>query len=280
VENGTDSSFAGASVTVYAHGGQVTAGSQAGGTGGTGSTNTIHFPGGGGGGGDTNNDGYGGGGGAAGSPAGTGAVGSPATTSSNGSGGFGQGGGGSGGDGGAQGYGGGWWGRGGGTTAEAGADPGGGGGGAGGSGTNGGAGGDGYITLTYVVAPGPSAYPVAGSANYWYGYEGAATTFTSTGLQIEADGVSDYKITVQAASATSTGFNRVGQLAILADGTQLDAINLAPTSSSEPDPCGWTYYTSGAQGTTLPAGVHTITLQGSHAQMTGPSWIRVDQVLA
>jgi len=277
-QDGSNTTFQGSSVLLEAHGGQINPGSQTGGLGGTGSVNTLHFDGGNGGTGDTGDDGYGGGGGAAGSPLGPGADGVNASTTAIGAGGTGQGGAGSGGDGGGPGSS--WLGTGG-QAAQTGQSPGGGGGGAGGPGSSAADGGNGQIVLSYILAPGPSPYPIAGSADYWYGYEPSTGTFGGISVEIEADGVSDYRIVVQAADVANAGYGRRGQLVIACDGTQLDATWTLPWQElgTRRFNAGWTYYTSGAQGTTLPAGAHTITFEGSYLDMVGPAWIRVDQVL-
>lgn len=273
---GGDSTFAGDTTTVHAHGGQIVPGTQAGGVGGSGSTNTLHNNGGAGGAGDSDNNGYGGGAGAAGSPSGAGAAGTAAGPSTSGVGGVGTGGGGSGGNGGTNSF------RSG--AAGAGQQPGGGGGGAGGEDTNGASGAAGYIILSYVVAPGPTAYPIAGGSDSWYAYDPSSSSFGTLAVGIVADGKSDYRIAVKAADTASSGFGRHasgGQLQILADGTQLDAINALPANGSPASNynTGWTYYTSGAQGTTLPAGPHTISFTSNFVHLIGPAFIRVDQVL-
>lgn len=277
--DGGDTTFQGSSVLVHAHGGQIVSGSQAGGLPGSGSTNTLHYPGGTGGNGDSGNDGYGGGGAAAGSPLGPGANGADATTTADGAGGVGEGGAGSGGQGG-YGYG---------SydnfnpSAQAGQAPGGAGGGAGAPITSAANGGNGQVFLSYILAPGASPYPIAGSADYWYGYEPSTSAIGGISIVIEADGVSDYRIVVQAAGIASAGyfFELRGQLVIAANGTQLDAIAALPLTeiSTRRFNAGWTYYTSGAQGTTLAKGTHTITFEGSYVDISGPAWIRVDQVL-
>jgi hypothetical protein len=133
--NGNNTTFAGDTVTVTAHGGQSVLGA-----GGTGSTNTTHFNGGNG--GLSTGPGFtnGGGGGASAGPASAGNNGAPATVSAAGAGGAAVSGGGNGGNGGASGNG------------SNGGTPGGGGGGAGGSLNAGGSGVTGLIRLTYAAS--------------------------------------------------------------------------------------------------------------------------------
>jgi hypothetical protein len=43
---------------------------------------------------------------------------------------------------------------------------------------------------------------------------------------------------------------------------------------------GWTYYTSGAQGTTMSQGNHTVEFTSNFGTLEGPAYVRVAQVLA
>ena len=98
-----------------------------------------------------------------------------------------------------------------------------------------------------------------------------------------ADGVSDYEISVWAANTGPKVSATHGSLQILADGSQLDAIS-AQSSTGVTKAAywntGWTFYTSGAQGTTLSAGDHTIEFTSNFGTLEGPAYVRVTQVLA
>lgn len=141
--NGGNTTMAGDSVTVTAHGGAGTNSVSAGGAGGTGSANTTHFNGGTGGDNPTGHN-YGGGGGAAGGSNGAGINGSNSTSSAPGNGGTGLGGGGGGGRGGS-----------GSSNGQTGASPGGAGGGGGGTGSSA-AGANGMVKLSYTTGVAPT----------------------------------------------------------------------------------------------------------------------------
>ncbi|HEY4993054.1 MAG TPA: hypothetical protein VII33_13335, partial [Nakamurella sp.] len=268
--------MAGAVATVSAGGGQILAGVATGGVGGATSGNTISFAGGSGG------DGIhlmGGGGGAAAGTIGAGANGTTALLTSPGPGGAAAGGGGKGGTGGNGAQGG---------TGQPGGAPGGGGGGGtgGGAGTASGAGSAGRIILSYVIAPGPQPVSRTGKTTR-YAYASSTGTLTSgTGqqtilsLSMTADGTSNYEIACFTGNLVAGG-GKSGNasLAILIDGSQADAISLnVPTSGGDIN-CGWTYFTSGAQGTRMSAGNHTVTFalipSGGSMSVTGPAYLRV-----
>ena len=265
---GGNSSFTGDTVTVLAYGGQAPSGTDTGAAGGTGSANTQHFPGGGGGTGSvgTGTLGEGGGGGGSGSATAPGTDGGDATTTVPGAGGASGPYGGAGGTGGSKGNGG------------NGAAPGGGGGGSSGSslGYMGGTGGTGSILLGYTVAPGAIPYTL-GSGQSWYEYAPGGGTVS---LSMTADGASDYAITAWAADTGTTG--TTGTLEILADGRVIDTVHAVSSGSGSPSAhsnAGWVYYTSGAQGTTLAKGSHTIEFTSAMG-LTGPAYLRVTQQLA
>jgi hypothetical protein len=271
--NGTETSFTAESVTLLANPGQATSGVATGGAGGTGSSNSQHFDGGAGGAGMASGEeqGYGGGGGASGSADGTGADGQDATTTAVG-------------DGGPAGPYGGAGGAGGEGNGINGASPGGGGGGDGGAslGYSGGTGGNGSLTLSYTIAPGAIPYPLAGGES-WYTYTDATGTVASVSLTIQADGVSDYEFTCFASGTGAEAGGKVaGTLQILASGSQLDAIDVLASSGTPASHynTGWSYITSGAQGTTLAQGTYTIEFAPSGVTMLGPASLRVAQVLA
>jgi hypothetical protein len=213
--------------------------------------------------------GYGGGGGASGTSTGTGNDGADATTTAAGAGG-------------AAGPYGGAGGSGSDGNGDNGASPGGGGGGDGGEGDgySGGTGGTGSLVLTYTVAPGAIPYPLAGGAS-WYEYDSSTGSVSSVEVTITADGVSDYEITCQAAgTGAASGSTISGTLRILADGTQVDAID-ALASTGTPAAhynAGWSYVTSGAQGTTLSKGTHVIEFTSAGVAMNGPASLRVAQL--
>ena len=270
--SGTATSFTAESASLLANGGQATSGAATGGAGGTGGTGAMLFDGGTGGTGVASGSepGYGGGGGASGSSTGTGADGADATATAAGAGGP------------AGPYGGA---GGAGTSGDGvnGTSPGGGGGGDGNASSySGGTGGSGSLTLSYIIAPGAIPYPLAGGES-WYEYDSATGTVASVSVTITADGVSDYEITCQASgTGAEAGGQVAGTLRILRDGTQIDAID-ALASSGTPAAhylTGWSYVTSGAQGTTLSQGSHTITFSPAGVTMLGPASLRVAQVLA
>ena len=230
--------------------------------------NTQHFDGGAGGTGSvgTGTVGEGGGGGGSGSSTGGGTAGGNATTTVPGAGGTSGAYGGAGGTGGSAGNG------------SNGTAPGGGGGGSSGVslGYTGGTGGGGSILLVYTVAPGAIPYTLGGGQS-WYEYAPGGGTVS---LPMTADGVSDYAITAWAASAGTTG--TTGTLQLLADGRVIDTIAAVSSGSGSPAPhsnTGWTYVTSGAAGTTLAAGAHTIEFTSAMG-LTGPAYLRVTQQLA
>jgi hypothetical protein len=271
--DGTATSFTAQSASVLANGGQATSDVATGGTGGTGGTGAQLYDGGAGGLGSASSgeSGFGGGGGASGSSTGTGADGGGATTTAAGTGG-------------AAGPYGGAGGTGGNGNGANGASPGGGGGGSSGEslGYSGGTGGSGSLTLSYVIAPGAIPYPLAGGQS-WYEYDSSTGAVSSVQVTITADGISDYEITCQASGTGAEAGGRVyGTLQILDGGSQLDAID-ALSSSGTPAAhynAGWSYVTSGAQGTTLSPGTHVIEFTSSGVTMTGPASIRVAQVIA
>jgi hypothetical protein len=270
--NGTATSFTGDSKTLFANPGLATDEMATGGVGGTGSSNTQHFDGGAGGTGSTGSgqQGFGGGGGASGSATGTGGAGGNATSTAAGAGGT------------AGPYAG-AGGAGGGGNGANGAAPGGGGGGSSGEslGYSGGTGGSGALTLSYTIAPGAIPYQLA-STQSWYQYEPAGS-LSSVSLNMTADGVSDYEISVWAANTGPKASATHGQLQILADGKQIDAIgaqsSTGVTRAGYWD-AGWVYYTSGAQGTTLGQGDHTIEFTSNFGALEGPAYVRVTQMLA
>lgn len=270
--DGTATTFTARTVTLAASGGQATDELATGGAGGTGSSNTQHFDGGAAGTGSTGSgqEGFGGGGGASGSTTGTGGAGGNATATAAGAGGT------------AGPYGG-AGGTGGGGNGANGAAPGGGGGGSSGEslGYSGGTGGGGSLTLTYTIAPGAIPYQLA-STRSWYQYEPAGS-LSSVSLSMTADGISDYEISVWAANTGPKVSATHGQLQILADGKQLDAISAQSSTGVTKSGywnAGWTFYTSGAQGTTLSQGAHTIEFTSSFGTLEGPAYVRVTQVLA
>jgi hypothetical protein len=270
--SGGNTSFTAESASLLAYGGQASSGVATGGAGGTGGTGAVLYDGGTGGTGSASGEeqGYGGGGGASGSASGTGADGGGATATAAGAGG-------------AAGPYGGAGGAGGSGNGGSGSAPGGGGGGDGdASSYSGGTGGNGSLTLSYTIAPGAIPYPLAGGQS-WYAYDDSTAAVASVSVTIQADGVSDYEITCQASgTGAEAGGQIAGTLRILASGTQLDAID-ALASSGTPAAhynTGWSYITSGAQGTTLAQGTYTIEFAPSGVTMTGPASLRVAQVLA
>ena len=175
-----------------------------------------------------------------------------------------------------------------GTSGQPGKAPGGGGGGGtgGGAGTASGAGAAGSIILSYVIAPGPQPVSRTGKSSR-YAYNPSAGTLTSgTGTQtilsvsMTADGLSDYEIACFTGNlVASGGKSGNAQLAILIDGSQADAISLNVPTSGGDISCGWTYFTSGAQGTRMSAGNHVVTFalipSGGSMAVTGPAYLRV-----
>ena len=119
--------------------------------------------------------------------------------------------------------------------------------------------------MSYVIAPGPQPVSRTGkSSRYaWTGSTGTLVSGPGTqailSLTMTADGSSDYEIACQAGNLVAgSGKSGNARLAILIDGSQADAISLnVPTSGGQVN-CGWTYYTSGAQGTTMTPGSHVI----------------------
>ena len=267
--NGGNTSFTGDTVTVLANGGQASSGVATGGAGGTGSMNFQHFPGGAGGTGSvgTGAPGEGGGGGASGTSTASGAAGGNATTTVPGAGGAAGPYGAAGGAGGNA------------SNGASGATPGGGGGGSSGTslGYAPGTGGNGAITLLYTIAPGAIPYTL-GAGKSWYEYVPSGTP-SSVSVTITADGTSDYAITAWASDTGTTG--TTGTLQILDGATLLDSVNTVSSGGSSPSAhnnAGWTYITSGAQGTTLAKGTHTITFSSAMG-LVAPAYLRVTQQL-
>ena len=265
--------FTGDSATVLANGGQAASGTATGGAGGTGGTGVQLFDGGAGGTGSagTSDAGQGGGGGASGSSTAPGTAGGNATATAPGTGG-------------AAGPYGGSGGTGGGGNGSNGAAPGGGGGGSSGPflGYSGGTGGPGSLVLAYTVAPGAIPYLIS-SGPAWASYDTATGTVSSVSVTIDADGTSDYEITARAANTgPSGGGTAYGTLRILIDGVLKDSVNALASTGTPAGHynAGWTYYTSGEQGTTPAQGSHTVEFTSSGITLEGPAFIRVTRVPA
>jgi hypothetical protein len=164
-----------------------------------------------------------------------------------------------------------------------GAVPGGGGGGSPGEGLGfaAGSGGDGTLTLNYTIAPGGIPFQLA-NPQTWYAYEPSGS-LPSVSLSMTADGTSDYEIAVFASNTgAESGGTTHGSLQILANGRVLDSIaaqSSTGVASAGYWNAGWTYFTSGAQGTTLAPGDYTIEFASSFGSLTAPAYVRVTQVL-
>jgi len=226
--SGGNTTIAGDSATVTAHGGSAATALTAGGAGGTGSGNTTHHAGGGGGAGGVTNGGGGGGGSSGGTGAGGNAGGAGTQTT--------------GGAAGAAVTGGGKGGFGGGPSAsgQPGVSPGGGGGGGGASGINVGDAADGQVILTGFVAgvAGPASYglaPLAMSGSAFVGSSSGAYTIAPPAISAQAN-VSMFSF-VQKGSTTSGGTYTIPGPSTA--GTMLTAVIAQTTQAAATPPAGW-----------------------------------------
>lgn len=122
------------------------------------------------------------------------------------------------------------------------------------------------------------------------GFFGGGPTGPQTILtvSIQADGVTDFEVYYSAADIEVAAGSPQGSmgLAVLVDGSQRDCTWCDMTSTATNGlSAGSTWYTSGAQGTTMGAGTHSVSLQlvpdftnsgsGNQVQVLAPVWLRV-----
>lgn len=107
-------------------------------------------------------------------------------------------------------------------------------------------------------------------------------------VTVQADGVTDFEVYYSAADIEVAGGSPTGSmgLAVLVDGSQRDC-TWCDMTSTDPNglSAGSTWYTSGAQGTTMGAGNHSVSLQlvpdftnsgsGNQVSVIAPVWLRV-----